>query len=69
MVVFSWVMFVVSALLAASSLGCFLLFIFFDINVWLERARTLRRGLSMSLLLWFNVWVWGRVLMTLINWH
>jgi hypothetical protein len=68
MVVFSWVMFVISALLGASSLGSFLLFIFLDINAWLDRARSLRRGLYMALLLWFNVFVWGRVVMTLIHW-
>lgn len=68
MVVFSWVMFGLSALLAAGSLGAFLVFILMDIPVWLDRARSLRRGLSMALLLWFNVWVWGRVILTLIRW-
>ncbi|MDP9043953.1 MAG: hypothetical protein M3O01_04025 [Pseudomonadota bacterium] len=68
MVVFSWVMFGLSVLLAVSSLGAFLLFIFLDIPAWLERARSLRRGLYMALLLWFNVWVWGRVIMALIHW-
>jgi hypothetical protein len=62
------VMFGISALLAAGSLGSFLLFIFLDINVWLDRARSLRRGLYMALLLWFNVFIWGRVLLVLIHW-
>lgn len=68
MVVFSWVMFVISALLGASSLGSFLLFIFLDVNIWLERARALRRWLYTALLLWFNVFIWGRVVWTIIHW-
>lgn len=68
MTVFRWIIGVLSALLAAGSLLSFVLFIAFDINVWLERARSLRRGTSMALLLWFNVEVWGRVIWTLIHW-
>lgn len=68
MTIFAWVMFAVSAVLAAASLGSFLVFIFFDIPVWLDRARTLRRGLYMALLFWFNVWVWGRVVWTILHW-
>jgi hypothetical protein len=40
----------------------------FDINVWLERARTFRRGTYLACLLWFNVEVWGRVILTIIHW-
>lgn len=68
MTVFRWIIGVLSALLAAGSLLSFVLFIAFDINVWLERARSLRRGTYMALLLWFNVEVWGRVIWTLIHW-
>jgi hypothetical protein len=68
MVIFSWIMFGLSVFFAVASLGCFLVFIALDISVFLDRARALRRGLYMCLLLWFNVWVWGRVLMTLIHW-
>lgn len=68
MTVFRWIIGVLSALLAAGSLLSLVLFIAFDINVWLERARSLRRGTYMALLLWFNVEVWGRVIWTLIHW-
>lgn len=68
MTVFRWIIGVLSALLAAGSLLSFVLFIAFDINVWLERARSMRRGTYMALLLWFNVEVWGRVIWTLIHW-
>jgi hypothetical protein len=68
MTIFRWIMGVLSAMLAAGSLLSFVLFMAFDINVWLERARSLRRGLYMALLFWFNVEVWGRVVWTLIHW-
>lgn len=68
MTIFRWIMGVLSALLAAGSLLSFMLFIAFDIDLWLKRARSLRRGVYMALLLWFNTEVWGRVLWTLIHW-
>ena len=68
MTIFRWIIGVLAALLAAGSLLSFALFIAFDIEVWLKRARTLRHGVYMALLLWFNVEVWGRVLGTLIHW-
>ncbi len=68
MTIFRWIMGVLSVLLAAGSLLSFMLFIAFDIELWLKRARSLRRGVYMALLLWFNTEVWGRVLWTLIHW-
>ncbi len=68
MTIFRWVIGALAALLASGSLISFVLFIALDIDLWLQRARTLRRGLYMALLLWFNVEVWGRVIGTLINW-
>jgi hypothetical protein len=65
--IFRWIIGVLAALLAAGSLLSFALFIAFDIELWLKRARTLRHGVYMALLLWFNVEVWGRVLWTLIH--
>ncbi len=68
MTIFRWVIGLISALLASGALISFVLFIAFDIDVWLDRARTLRRGVYMALLLWFNVEVWGRVIWTLVTW-
>jgi hypothetical protein len=68
MTIFRWIIGVLSALLAAGSLLSFVLFIAFDIELWLQRARSWRRGLYMALLLWFNVEVWGRVIWTIIHW-
>ena len=68
MTIFRWIIGVLAALLATGALLSFALFIGFDIELWLRRARTLRRGLYMALLQWFNVEVWGQVLWTLIRW-
>ena len=68
MIVFRWIIGVLSALLGAGALLSLVLFLSFDIPVWLDRARTLRRGTYMALLFWFNVEVWGRVIWTLVHW-
>ena len=68
MTIFRWIVGVLAALLATGALLSLALFLAFDIEVWLKRARTLRHGVYMALLLWFNVEVWGRVLGTLIHW-
>ena len=68
MVVFRWIIGVLALLLGTASLLSFVLFIIFDIEIWITRARSFRRGLYMALLLWFNVEVWGRVVWTIIHW-
>ncbi len=68
MTIFRWIIGVIAALLAVGSALSFVLFMAFDINVWLERARTFRRGAYLASLLWFNVEVWGRVILTIIHW-
>ena len=68
MTVFRWIIGVIAALLAAGSLLSFVVFISTGIDVWVARARSLRRGTSAALLLWFNVEVWGRVVRTLWYW-
>ena len=68
MTVFRWVMGVISALLVGGSVLSFVLFMALDINAWLDRARSLRRGAYMALLFWFNVEVWGRVIWTIVKW-
>lgn len=68
MTIFRWIIGVISALLIGGSVLSFVLFMALDINVWLDRARSLRRGAYMALLFWFNVEVWGRVVLTIIHW-
>ena len=68
MLIFRWIIGVIAALLAAGSVLSFVLFMAFDIKVWLQRARTFRRGTYLTCLLWFNVEVWGRVILTIVRW-
>ena len=68
MLIFRWIMGALLALTAGGAVLCFVLFMAFDINVWLDRARSLRRGAYLAMLFWFNVEIWGRVVWTLIHW-
>lgn len=68
MTIFRWIIGVISALLVGGSVLSFVLFMAFDIDVWLQRARTFRRGAYMALLFWFNIEVWGRVVWTIVHW-
>ena len=68
MTIFRWIIGVISALLVGGAALSFVLFMAFDIPVWLERARVFRRLLVMALLFWFNTEVWGRVIWTIIHW-
>jgi hypothetical protein len=66
--VFRWIVGSLAALLSLGSILSFGLFVLVGIEVWIERARTLRRGAFASILLWFNVEVWGSVIYTIIHW-
>ena len=68
MTVFRWIIGVLFGLLAAGSVFSLVLFLAVDIPLWLERARSLRRGAYLAGLFWFNVEVWGRVVWTLVHW-
>jgi len=68
MTIFRWIIGVIAALMASGAVLSFVLFMAFDIPVWLDRARAFRRFTVMAALLWFNVEVWGRVVWTLIHW-
>ena len=69
MTVFRWIIGSLSGLLAAAALFSFVIGIAFDNAVWHARARATRHALWLTALLWFNVEVWGRVLMALIRWR
>jgi len=68
MTIFRWIIGVIAGLLALGSVISFVIFIAADIDLWLKRARKLRRLTSAALLFWFNVEVWGRVVWTIIHW-
>ncbi|MFZ2651369.1 MAG: hypothetical protein WA210_14800 [Burkholderiaceae bacterium] len=68
MTVFRWIMLVITGGLVTGMVASFVLFIVVDAEVWIERARTLRRLAFAAGLFWFNVEIWGRVLWTLTHW-
>ncbi|MDQ6628544.1 MAG: hypothetical protein M3Z29_08875 [Pseudomonadota bacterium] len=68
MIVFRWIVGVLSAILATGTVVSFAIGIGFDAELWLQRTRHLRHWLWLLLLLWFNTEVWGRVGYTLLHW-
>jgi hypothetical protein len=68
MTVFRWIIGVLSAFLVLGATFGFFLFIAFDSQLWLQRARTFRHLLWVLLLFWFNIEVWGKVVYTIWTW-
>lgn len=68
MTVFRWIAAVLCALIATGALASFFLSVSFDSNVWRDRANSLGRWFRLLALFWFNVEVWGRVVLTLVRW-
>ena len=69
MTVFRWIIGVVALLMASGAVLSLAINLASDSRVWLERARRFRRWTWLAALLWFNVEVWGRVLVTIIHWN
>jgi len=69
MIVFRWIVGVLSAIFAVAGSVSFFLSLAPGATGWLRRARRFRHWIWLLLLLWFNVEVWGRVVYTLIHWH
>ena len=67
MIAFRWVIGVVAGLMALGAVVSLLIFLGFDIRLWLDRARRFRHWTWLALLSWFNVEVWGRVVYTLVT--
>jgi hypothetical protein len=68
MTVFRWLIGVFAGLSALAALAAFVLHLASNMPEWLLRARRFRHWTWLGLLLWFNVEVWGRVLMVIIHW-
>lgn len=68
MIVFRWIMGIVSAFLAGGAVLSFVIFLARDGEEWIVLARKFRRWTSAALLFWFNVEIWGRVIWTLVHW-
>ena len=69
MTVFRWIIGTLGGLLAVATLFSFAIGVAFDNAVWHARARSMRGVLWLTALLWFNVEVWGRIVMALIRWR
>jgi hypothetical protein len=67
-IVFRWIVGVLGAFFAVCALLSFVLHVLSNSSVWLARARSVRHWLWLVLLLWFNVEVWGRVVLTIVHW-
>ncbi len=69
MTVFRWIMFAITGTLFTGAVASFVLFIMVDVEIWIERARALRRLTFAVGLFWFNVEIWGRVIWTIVTWN
>ena len=69
MTVFRWIVGVLGGLFALVAIFGFGLFIAFDSQLWLRRARRFRHYIWVLGLFWFNVEVWGRVVHTIVTWR
>lgn len=68
MTVIYWILGILAAVMASGTALTFLLFIITGDELWVKRARNLRRLTSAILLFWFNLWLWRRVILIIIHW-
>ena len=68
MTIFRWIVGGIGGFLALGAIFGFVLFIAFDSQLWLRRARRLRHLVWVIVLFWFNIEVWGRVAWTIWHW-
>jgi hypothetical protein len=68
MTVFRWILGVLAGFFAIGAVFGLGLYIAFESQLWLERARRFRHWVFVLLLFWFNVEVWGRVVWTIWRW-
>ena len=68
MTVFRWIIGVLAFLFAAGGVLSFVVFIATGIDLWIKRAHALRRLTSAVALFWFNIEIWRRVALIIINW-
>jgi hypothetical protein len=68
MTVIRWILGIAAVLLGAGSVLAFVIYVVADIDLWLKRARKWRRLFSAVALFWFNLEIWRRVAIIIINW-
>jgi hypothetical protein len=69
MLIFRWVMGVLTFGLGGVALLCLVVYIISGIDLWADRARKLRQLAWTAALFWFNLEIWGRVFWILIYWN
>lgn len=68
MIVFRWIMGIITGLLASGAAGSMLIYMLNGDDRLGELSRRLGRLLGAAALFWFNLEIWGRVIWTLIHW-
>jgi hypothetical protein len=66
--VLRWIAAAIAALLVVGALSSFALYIAFEAQPALDRARRLGAWIRLLALAWFNTEVWGRVVWTIAHW-
>jgi uncharacterized membrane-anchored protein len=66
--VLRWIAAGIAGLLAVGAVASFALFIAFEAQPALDRARRLAAWIRLLALTWFNLEVWGRVVYTIVHW-
>jgi hypothetical protein len=68
MTIFRWIMGAWVFGLGGVSVFCFVVYMSTGIDLWVDRARKLRRLAWAAALFWFNLEIWGRVVWIIIHW-
>jgi len=68
MVIFRWVLGIVTLLLSGGMALSFMLFIVNGDDAWMSLTRRFRHWVYVTLLFWVNFEVWRRVVLVIINW-
>jgi hypothetical protein len=68
MVIFRWLLGIVSLLLGGSMVLTFLLYLVNGNDEWLKLSRRLRHQAYLVLLFWLNFEVWRRVVLIIVRW-
>jgi uncharacterized membrane-anchored protein len=66
--VLRWIAVGIATLLLVGALGSLALYVAFDAQPALERARRLAAWIRLLALAWFNVEIWGRVVHAIATW-
>ena len=69
MVIFRWILGIVSLLLGSGMVVTFLLYLGNGNDEWLVLSRKFRHWVYLVLLFWVNFEIWRRVLLIIIHWN